>query len=226
MKMLASALLKMAASPANKAVKLVDPTREYMQVTEAAWFWCKLPEHFPSIKLGLAVPKRGTTKLLLLAHIGDGDYGRVWLASSERGVACALKFPRHDAKVQSALSRELQVWRDVLGNPEAVRIQSFNGREALLMPYLHICSTTTNGDGAGQQPTSEVRAAACRAAVRMATGGWRHDDLKWSHVGLYRAEGGLEAFFVDLGMCTAVKGPDEQKSAVKAMKEALGLGDS
>jgi len=216
--MLASALLKMAASPSTRAVTLVDPRREYMLVTDIAWFWSLLPKDFPPLKVGPAIPNRAVKNLLLLAHIGDGDYGRVWLASSLRGVACAVKFPREDAGLsRDSLLHELKVWRDVSGSEASARLQTLNGREALVMPYFQ--TVPNGGDGADDA----VRAAARRAADLMASRGWLHGDLKWGHVGLYRAEGRLEAFFVDLGVCTAVAEGAERDDAARAMKKALGL---
>ena len=211
---LASVLYKMATSPATRLPRqLIEAERRlYILARPTQWLWVRLPSDKPLELRYWPMPRADATQFLLLLHLGDGTFSRAWLACTFNGAACVLKFPRasSDGTVSAdALRREAAIWRTAWG-VAGVRIQTLVGKDTLVLPYVRTCS----GNTAAAQ-TDEVRLAAREAARRMAERGWRHDDLHWRHVGLYRDGGGrLCALFIDLGLVSEVA--TEERGAAEA----------
>jgi hypothetical protein len=216
---LASVLLKMASSPATSLKRLIDPKRRYIQVKPDQWLWSKLPPN-KTINLHtwpMAASTAAAATFLLLHHLGDGTYGRVWLACSMNGAACVLKFPKLRSDGSDAdFDQEVAIWRDVWGVPD-VCVLMLAGKETLVMPYVTICS------GEIDAQSVETKEAAREAARRMAACGWQHDDLHWSHVGLYTQGGQRKAVFIDVGIASRIAAPHDSAAATAYMLGELGL---
>jgi hypothetical protein len=209
---LASVLLKMVTSPATRLKQLLDPGRKYIKVGEKDWMWAMLPNGTPELRYW-PMPNANVATFLLLLHLGDGVNGRAWLAMTLAGVACVLKFPKesHDS---DSLHGEVEIWRTVWG-VDGVRVQQLANKPALVMPYVRTCSAQAD-------QTEEVRDATRVAVARMAAAGWRHNDVKWEHVGLYKQAGTLRAVLIDAGDVLSVP-PEERADAQAEMLSALGL---
>lgn len=218
---LASVLLKMMHARAAPPQSLIDLGRPYIKVTEISWFWTRL--RVPLQLQYWSLPRHNdNATFLLLHHLGDGTYGRVWLASTLEGNACVLKFPKGD----TALREECELWHGVWG-VDGVRLVTLASKQALLMPYVRTATTLS-------PRTPEIEQAARAAVRRMAERGWCHDDLKWDHVGLYRTgpDAPLSAVLIDLGMVSMITsepadsdGSKAREAAVARMLQALELRD-
>ena len=76
-----------------------------------------------------------------------------------------------------------------------------NNYSVLLMPWIKPCNTK-------QELNDEVKAAAKQAIKVFANAGYHHDDLKWSHVGLYMKDNKLQALLFDLARVTKIEPPE------------------
>ena len=222
---LLSVLMKMVSSPVKRARNLVDPDREYIVVNSSSWFWTRLFGDF-KINTRSAMPRTDATSFILLAHLGDGGFGRVWLAATHGGSLCVIKFGKDGTAWNP--DHEALVWKSAW--KLNARVLQLAGRRALLLPYLLTCQRA----GPTGPDAVAVRLATVRAIERMAAAGWEHTDLarpdndqpKWAHVGLYRQGGELKALLIDLGIVRKVLKSDvERAGAVARMRAALGLDD-
>ncbi|QBZ80797.1 hypothetical protein pclt_cds_199 [Pandoravirus celtis] len=166
----------------------------------------------------------------LMTYLGAGLDGRAWACRS-RGNAwhargCVLKFAHDDrwdrntdcAEVQPAsLCREMHLWRSLWGVDEA-RVLHLAGRPALLMPFAHPVTVTSNRGVLCVDP--QTRAEVVGAIERMAAHGLCHDDLTWRHVGcIQRPDGRQQVVLFDLAR-VKVMSPAE---ATVAMRSQLDL---
>lgn len=219
---LLSVLVKMASSPAFGA------TREFVQVNETTWSWATLPPDF-AVSANVAIPPGDPTSYTLLEKLSpDGEYGRAWLAATESGALCVIKFVREYSF--GVDDEEAIVWKEAWQLD--VRSLTLADRPALLLPYVWMCPK--NGPDAAY--AAQVREATGRAIERMAAAGWEHTNLRkpgrateqgkpqWKHVGLYRENGELRALLISLGRVNKVgESREERAEAVARMRSALDL---
>jgi len=218
--LLASVLLKMVCSPATRLTSLLAKERVAITVNRTHWLWTPLPADFQLNFSPTGVPKFNLKLPLfyLLLHLGDGEFGRAWLAATSAGDCCVLKFPKNtDAedrdKAKEVFDRELAAWREVWGKHMASEVTLYNDKRALVMPYVKVCKKDVI-------PTDDVKAAARAAIDAMVSKGRCHDDLRWDHVGLYTDVGGtLAALLIDLGLVKTVKKGQEDKARREMLKK-------
>jgi len=203
---LISVILKMFHSP-HDPVPLVDLKRSYISVTETSWFWIgSLPKEF-TLKFS-KMPTAAAKSLILLRDLRGGAHGRVWLACSTTGLVCVIKFPKR--KVEE-LARELEIWTSVWKLPAT--LQRWNKEMALRMPFVCPCPEASRAD-------PEVKSAVTAAVKLLAKHNWRHNDLSWRHVGLYKKDSKLTAVLFDLGDVEQV---EDSSIAIEHMLNRLHL---
>ena len=209
--LIASALLKMAASAATKLPRLVSPDRLCITATKQTWLWERLAPEFELCTWPM--PRANAETFHLLLHMGDGEYGRVWLAATGAGAGCVIKFPRADAPTD--FEHEKTVWNEVWPAAKA-RIVTLAEKRALVMPYV---KTWTAAAGKG----AAIKAAVKAAVQHMAGSGWQHHDVEWRHVGLYKDEGGAtKTLLIDLGSAKRIAA-GKARQAEREMLAKLGL---
>mmetsp|Transcript_521 Transcript_521/g.739 ORF Transcript_521/g.739 Transcript_521/m.739 type:complete len:510 (+) Transcript_521:622-2151(+) len=210
--LLVSVIQKMYCSP-NFQIRLIDSKRNYIQLTTTSWFWNVLPssESF-TLDYG-TLPAKNTKNLLLLHDLRGGAHGRVWLACSASGKVCVLKFAQHKTEAgQKILEKEAAIWKGVWNLP--VSIGTWCGESALMMPFVLPCTKEQWND-------TNIIAAVKKAIIHMAKyGHYKHNDLKWEHVGLYESTDGLKAVLFDLADMTTIADPEE---AITSMMQDLSL---
>lgn len=186
---IAAVLLKMAFSPHNRLSSILEPRPV---VTSSGWLLQRLSSTF-ALNFG-SMPSRRCTKFILLLRLGQGEFGRAYLAASTTGVACVLKFAL--AGSDCDLEEEAKQWRTIWGlvGVRHLYMGPENNRDHVLMlPYLRMCR------GGAKDQSNEVRLAARRAVDHMVEQGYQHLECYWRHVGLCRRHGELQAVLIDLG---------------------------
>ena len=185
------------------------------------------------------------TIFYLLKQLGGGTDGRVWLACTKKREICAIKMQyglgkasvcpeelseyernekeSEDKELYEGLLNERECWREA--QPEAgqsVRITCILGDKpnALVMPYFAQVPP-------GRNLTDEEIGAAKNAVRSFAENGWKHNDLKWDHVGFYNRNvpgRGLQirAVLLDLGFVEILE-EGEKEAAIQDMLRALDL---
>ncbi|KAL6044112.1 hypothetical protein QOT17_023476 [Balamuthia mandrillaris] len=165
----------------------------------------------PTLKLQVnKLPGQNTTNFYLLQDLGAGADGRVWLAATAYGTACALKYAH--AALAFTLFKEAELWNTIW--KRKARCQKIGGQLALVMPYVKPCTKE-------EFTKREVVAAIKEAAERMMEAGYDHGDLKREHVGLYcDLKGGHKAVFFDLARAKPLK---PHKSSLSAILQQLNI---
>ena len=221
---LASVLVKMAFSPVNPLNKAIGPDRQYREVNPHTWAWKTLKSGF-ALKFD-EMPDEDAIFLLIMP-LGQGENGIAWLATSESGKACVIKFQAESryrrADVEAAsllLQEEAARWRDIWG-AESARAVTLFGKSALVMPFVRTCK------GGVEDQVPETRELAVKAINRLLDRGYVHKDLRWDHVGLCRSgpEDKMVAIFVDLGNVGKLEenNPLAKEAAKKEMLDSLEL---
>ena len=84
-------------------------------------------------------PRSDTKILYILADIGIGETIHMWLACSKSGLVCVLKFFElgDESRHQELLQTECDLWHIIYPQwREVVRVGTFCGRPALIMPHF------------------------------------------------------------------------------------------
>jgi hypothetical protein len=181
-RLLGSAAIKMSLSPI-KSVKLIDPNRPYLCLTEHSVFWStvKFDQKF-RLRHG-ALPQGD---VLLLDDYRAGRDGRLWRACTKAGLQCVIKFamdqstkekPDTVEQQESRLRLEADRWNRMLVEavPKSLKrmtshCRRLGGRLALVMPYAEECA-----DG-------DFRLLAEKAFRLAASVGLEHGDPARRHV--------------------------------------------
>jgi hypothetical protein len=155
---------------------------------------------------GLVLPKRpkaNCDNLVLLKSLGVGAHGYTWLAASDSGALCVLKFqhpkPGEDDEEGEDIRKELAVWRKVHPNLK-VKVQTWRKQFALIMPYL---AQATKVDSASIRDGVDAKEKETLEAVEVelnnfASNNIEHLDVKWANIGFYRTKKGeLKAVLID-----------------------------
>lgn len=150
-----------------------------------SWSWLDpLPEAFDIHSKSF--PNKNTQQLLLLADLGAGLHGRVWIASSTGGSLCVLKF----FKEAGAEVKEFSFWQRLYPKSKA-RIQQFMGKPALIMPPFPPLPAT--------QSVKDAKAAVTAAVDFMLKKNVHHGDIRWENFGFGNEAGRLVALALDFG---------------------------
>ena len=104
---LLSVIQKMRSSPMNPiSYDKLSPRRSYIYLTEDGFHWEKVAEEVKTVIEG-SVPS-SLQHAILLADLGGGGDGRVWLACTRAGEMSVLKFSKNG---DSKLEEEKQIWK-------------------------------------------------------------------------------------------------------------------
>ena len=211
---LLSAIQKMRSSPMNPvSYSELCTDRSYIYVAKDGFQWESVDEEvIPSIEG--KVPSH-FQHAFLLADLGGGGDGRVWLACTKSGEVCVLKFSKKGD--EQRLEKEKQVWKETW-NCDVI-VKQLNDRPVLVMPWVKPCSEE-------EYHRDEVQVAVRDAIRTMASAGYMHDDLHWRHVGLYKKDGRLCALLFDLSRTTRIN-PDQASidDAIRQMMNELDIQD-
>ena len=110
-----------------------------------------------------------------------GEHGITWLATSESGKACVIKFLASNKRRAVLLDhrhfeKEAARWRDIWGAKNA-RAIALVDKSALVMPYIKTC------EGRVTQQDANTKQLAKKGIDQMLDRGYVHRDLRWQHVG-------------------------------------------
>ncbi len=189
-RLLLSCIMKMMNSPMDPIAPLrLVPNRSYIYVANNEWRWEGVPTEKELVIKGSAAPSN-FQHAFLLADLGGGAEGRVWLAATKLGEVCVIKF----SEDKGSLEREAMVWNKAWPQCNVV-VKQLNGRWGLVMPWVKPCSEEEFEDPGTKE-------AVKKAVKRLAEIGYCHDDLHLRHVGLYRDNGTVNALLFDFGSVT------------------------
>ena len=208
---LLSVMRKMLSSPVtSRSVSTLEPQQSYIYVTQKEWVWKTVSNGIP-LTIGHSAPTSFECAYLL-ADLGGGGDGRVWLATTENGKVCILKF----SSDKDMLEKEKTIWNTAWPSTH-VRVCELNNRPVLVMPWVKLCT-------AEELTKPDVQEAVRRAVRRLSSVGYKHEDLDQRHIGLRKKDSKLEAILFDLARTSNVGPADsEQESAVSEMLEELHL---
>jgi hypothetical protein len=181
---LGSVIMKMKSSPIIP-VKSFDEKRSYIVMDDSSWYWATilLPDNF-TLKTAMNITKK-TKKFIFLQDFRGGIDGRVWLACTEKGSTCVIKFAQSigwadsDEKRRLRLEVESKYWKKV--NNIDTFVTKIGGEHALVMPYYKPVLLYTNIVNLD----TSVKDAVVAAIDKLAKLNLCHNDLKWDHVGKF-----------------------------------------
>ncbi len=206
---LISVVRKMVASPTRPVnMTKLELERSYIRLNKERWIWDTVKNVTP-VSFGVKVPACFQSAYLL-ADLGGGGDGRVWLASTPNGSACVLKFSNDNNR--ESLKEEARIWKTVWKCGVIVKV--LNSRPVLVMPWLKSCTKEdylTNPD---------IQSAVMEAFKKFAAAGFEHNDVSYRHIGLYRKDSKLKALLFDLARVSSIDCPED---AVTKMMENLIL---
>jgi hypothetical protein len=183
-KILASVILKMKYSPVIPVLSF-DMKRSYIVMNESSWYWATilLPNDF-YLKTAMKITPKTKTFILLQDFRGGVD-GRVWLACTEKGNTCVIKFAQSsgsgdsDEARKSRLEVESKNWKRVNGIDTFVA--KIGGEYALVMPYYKPVLLNMEIENLDLSTKNAVT----DAIDKLAKLNLSHNDLKWAHVCLF-----------------------------------------
>ena len=161
------------------------------------------------------MPNSNAENFYILLHLGDGAFGRAYLASTGTAV-CVLKCPL--GSLQCDFRNEALLWQQIW-EIKQVRVTKLVNEEVLILPYLKMCT------GGIEVQTDEVKEAVKEAVNLMVSKGYQHEECYWRHVGLCWHSNKLKAIFIDLGNVKKIDQQDSRAVATarKTMLTELGL---
>ncbi|XP_004346147.2 hypothetical protein CAOG_05474, partial [Capsaspora owczarzaki ATCC 30864] len=167
------------------------------------------------------------TNVYCFVDLGRGRDGHAWLASPytklNHGV-CVLKVRNPNGAHTLSAEQEAELWRKIWGKRHANPFSETQSTEyAVYMPYVKMA-----GDVRPCEQQVEGRAVLVATALaidHMASLGYKHKDVRWRHVGIYRVMGDemLYAVLIDLSDVEVVSDKAEAK---KGMLAKLGIDES
>jgi len=232
-----------------RTLKLINPKRLYLEFADDVTKSISKPAALEKLEWG-AMPRRDAKKFLLLRPLGKGGDGIVFLACTHMGKVCVLKLARdddssgeqgrrppsspadskdqktRDLSASQKMEQERDIWNKVWGVKEC-RVEKMQEFHVLVMPYVwpHERIQTTHTSDSEKKA---VQQAVKEAIEKLAKGGYKHDDLKWDHVGFYQeaSQRGpqLRSVLFDLSRVVSVDGtPRAQQEAIREMTHTLSL---
>ena len=170
---------KMISSPMVPRLSFLEKEWSYIYMNKREWCWKKVTKT-KKLTVQCELPKH-LQNVILLADLGGGGDGRVWLASTETGCTCVVKLCRNS----EILEQEALIWKKAW--EMEVQIKELNGTEVLVMPWVKPCSEEEMNNN------PDIKEAIKNAIQRLAEVGYEHDDLNWRHVGLYQTSRSINA---------------------------------
>ena len=151
--------------------------------------WKKAPE-WKSLNFSLCISTR-VKNYFIWEDLGRGADGRAFLVSGgTKGAVGVLKFFFKDAETQA--QKEESRWKSVYSHLPAVahslRVTRVMGHTTLLMPWFQTPRRT--------QATLDAVAKTLREDFM--ANGFRHGDVAWRNVGVYREDGEMRAVVFDM----------------------------
>ena len=206
---LATAVKKMSRSPVQSRPFLTG-SRAYERLKADGRSWCARP--CQSVNLGKFASPTDELYVLRIFSRGGGD-GVACLAADNDGACCVVKFPidPHKAEEEKELLRD--IWQ------LDARVQTFIHRQAVVMPYVRVLRGPVDAEDLGV-----TREAVTGAIDRMLSKGFKHEDLKWEHIGAYRPEaddGDISVVLLDLARVARVDAVGDTVTARKDMIDVL-----
>jgi hypothetical protein len=202
----ATALFAMSLCKTSADLNPFGTTREFMRINrDSDILHVSAPARYEKPR-GLELPKRPPSdceNLNLLKSLGVGVHGYTWLAASESGALCVLKFEHPPSKDgwEETIDAELNVWNKV--HPElGVEKERWRGKNALVLPYFAQASIVSS---ASARDTVDENASETLRAVReelenFAEKGIEHMDVRWPNIGFFSSKKGeLKAVLIDYG---------------------------
>jgi Family of unknown function (DUF5898) len=140
-----------------------------------------------------------TKYLYAFEDLGHGAHGRVWLACTQGGSVCVLKFSLGGSP-DRALDAEKNAWDKVYG---AVGIkvyrEKWNGHAALRMPHFAPVDPKNRGN--------VLPLVRDTLEKHFHANGVKHKDVAWRNIGMFKAANGTErAVVFDMGSTSSIKG--------------------
>ena len=136
------------------------------------WNSEKVPQETPNLSIESTIPSY-FQNAFLLADLGGGGDGRVWLASTKNGNVCVLKFSRDE----EMLKREAEIWYKAW-SCNVITGENTKQASCPLMPWVKPCTEE-------EMKHPEVQETVHEAIQTLSAAGYEHDDLYLQHVGLY-----------------------------------------
>uniref|UniRef100_A0A1X7UMG5 DUF5898 domain-containing protein n=1 Tax=Amphimedon queenslandica TaxID=400682 RepID=A0A1X7UMG5_AMPQE len=204
---LISALFKMTLSPVDSVqLSTFDKGRSYIYVRKEEWSWDEPTQEGSLRYCDNRLPQFQNVDLFLLADLGGGADGRVWLAATMKGEVFVIKF----SKDEVILEQEADIWKRVWRCD--ARVLRLNGRYGLAMPWVKPCDEA-------DFENKEIQEAIKESVRTLASAGYRHDDLRRRHVGLYKTGSVYKAVLFDLAHVLSVNKEAVEESVVIMMKD-------
>jgi len=164
----------------------------FVVFTPDSWYWSDV---MTDLKLKpSSFPNANTQSLIMIADLGTGAQGRVWLATSTGGSICVVKFPiaqkgESTGDAVLMLQQEADCWRKIWNLP--ARCQQLNKSLALVMPWVRTFPYL--------DISLDKKKLATEAVTMMALKKTWHKDLKLAHFGVYQTGKGMQAVVLDFG---------------------------
>ena len=164
---LVSVLKKMKNSP----LILPNPSKlvkqwPYIYLSSGSMEW-----HRPSTDTQLQIEGRAPEffqTVYLLADLGGGGDGRVWLATTPNGKVCVLKFSLD----KQSLDQECEIWNKLWPFTK-VSVKKLWDKHVLVMPWAKPCSQEELND-------PKIFGLVKKNLKRLTEAGLKHDDMKLS----------------------------------------------
>ena len=144
------------------------------------------------------ITARTTKYLYALEDLGHGAHGRVWLACTQGGSVCVLKFSLGESP-NRALDAGKDAWDKVYGAVGIkVHREKWNGHEALRMPHFAPVDPMNRG--------SALPLVRDTLEKHFHANGVKHNDVAWRNIGMFKAMDGTEhAVVFDMGSTSSIK---------------------
>ena len=225
---------------------ILDATKAYIEIGQDLYHWVVRSD---LVKLTLKFPRRSVTKFLLLRDFKYGCDGRVWLACSNSGNLCVVKFLRDSTSEEG--KAEAANWEELYG-VQAFSMELIENIPAVIMPFAFHCKEIDAGTHRfepclsrwsysetfpDQNYLEEVVSAvidldpviiARQAIDVIVSKGYIHDDVKWIHVAaLPRVQDDgtvtFSGILIDLTRITKLGSEIDPETARNQMLRSLGL---
>ena len=204
-------------------------SRIFAKVTEKGLKFYKLSSDFPLL---VNEPAGSMSKVFyLLAQLGRGSAGEVYLACNSKGRLCAIKlypYKRSYAateeerkiehaneltRVQKIRDKELKNWKKLFPKMKHVKEHTLNGLPALQMPYLRQLESLQERSNCLADIKSELERYATENLM------YKSMDLRWHHVCKFPSEDGSDSIIlVDLELLEKIVDNRENLTPEKRME--------
>ena len=206
-------------------------SRIFAKVTEKGLIFSKLSSNFPLVN---KPPGSKSKSFYLLAQLGGGSVGEVYLACNSGGKLCTIKLYPYDRsyeatekerkkeqanefrRVEKIRDKEFDNWKKLFPELKDVEKHTLNGLPALQLPYLLQLETNV-------QERSNCLADIKSQLERYATENlmYKSMDLRWCHVCKFPKEDGSDSIaLVDLELLEKIV-PNRKNLTSEKRKEVV-----